>query len=275
MPFQPQDLQVVFITYNRSELLAETVRLFRAVPGFKGIALICSDDGSAPEHQERIKSLNFDHVAWAPRNGGLGRNNNKGLKASTSKYQLMVQDDCVVVDPEAVFKAVAVLEADPTIGMVRLNGDATHFPLTQRRAGNVDYWVVEHTSQAYAELKAQPVRRRAYSDQPHIRRRELHESAVGYYAEGVPMERTEMDYEDRLDAQSSLFVAFLDPGHVNYFTHLDHIHSFRTSNLRNRMDQALMGVVNGLGLRKLPFFTAARGAYRGFQALLEKLGLSR
>lgn len=276
MPFQPQDLQVVFITYNRSELLAETFQAIKASPKLAGVKVICSDDCSKPEHQARIRAMGFDEIVVPARNGGLGSNNNRGLKASTSKYQLMVQDDCKMVNDQAVLDAVAVLNADPRVGMVRLYGEPHHFPLQERvTPEGIPYWVADHTAPGYLALKAGPVRKRVYSDQPHVRRRELHERAVGYYIEGSPLEKTEMDYEDKLDAQSELFVAFLNPREVNHFVHLGSEASFRTSTVNQRMDRALLGVVDGIGLRNTPFFRAGRSVYRGFQALLEKLGVSR
>lgn len=276
MPFQPQDLQVVFITYNRSELLAETFQAIKASPKLAGVKVICSDDCSKPEHQARIRAMGFDQVITPARNGGLGSNNNRGLKASTSKYQLMVQDDCKMVNDQAVLDAVAVLNADPRVGMVRLYGEPHHFPLKERvTPEGIPYWVADHTAPGYLQLKAGQVRKRVYSDQPHVRRRELHERAVGYYIEGSPLEKTEMDYEDKLDAQSELFVAFLSPREVNHFVHLGSEASFRTSTVNQRMDRALLGVVDGIGLRNTPFFRAGRSVYRGFQAVLEKLGVSR
>lgn len=276
MPFQPQDLQVVFITYNRSELLAETFQAIKASPKLAGVKVICSDDCSKPEHQARIRAMGFDQIVVPARNGGLGSNNNRGLRASTSKYQLMVQDDCKMVNDQAVLDAVAVLNADPRVGMVRMTGEAHHFPLDERiTPEGVRYWVADHTATAYQALKSGPIRRRVYSDQPHVRRRELHERAVGYYIEGAPLEKTEVDYEDKLDAQSELFVAFLNTQGINQFKHLGDEASFRTSTVNQRMDRALLGVVDGIGLRNTPFFRAGRSVYRGFQAVLEKLGVSR
>lgn len=274
MPFQPQDLQVVFITYNRSELLAQALEAIRAAPVLKGVKTICSDDCSKPEHQARIRAMGFDQVVVPTRNGGLGSNNNRGLKASTSKYQLMVQDDCLLGDQTAIVKAIDILESDSSVGMVRMTGDPTPFPLIERKTPQgTAYWVADHTSEAYARLKAGPGRRRVYSDQPHVRRRTLHEGPVGYYVEGAPLEKTEMDYEDKLDAQNQLFVAFLSPVEAYFFTHIGSEASFRTNNLRHRMDGALLKIVDAVGLRDSALFTHGRAAYRTFQTLLEKVGV--
>jgi glycosyltransferase involved in cell wall biosynthesis len=275
MPFNPQDLTVVFITYNRSDLLATSFQAIRASKKLAGVKVLCSDDFSKPEHLAKIERMGFDRVVAAQRNGGLGRNNNKGLKACDSKYVLMVQDDCKMVNDQAVVDAMTVLQADPSVGMVRLYGDPAPFPLIERKAQGVRYWVADHTSEAYARLKAGPVRKRVYSDQPHVRRRELHEKVVGYYAEGVPLEPTEMDYEDRMDAQSELFAAFLSPHEINHFVHLGEHASFRTSTMKQRMDRFLLTFVNKLGIRDTGFYTTVRSAYRAFQTGLEKLGVMR
>jgi len=108
MPFQPQDLQVVFITYNRSHLLAQSLERIRQQPQLQGVRVICSDDCSTEEHQAAIARMGFDQVVSAPKNGGLGRNNNKGLRACDSKYQLMVQDDCMLLNVQAVQAALGL-----------------------------------------------------------------------------------------------------------------------------------------------------------------------
>jgi glycosyltransferase involved in cell wall biosynthesis len=275
MPFNPQDLTVVFITYNRSDLLATSLQAIRASKKLAGVKVLCSDDFSKPEHLAKIERMGFDRVVAAQRNGGLGRNNNKGLKACDSKYVLMVQDDCKMVNDQAVLDAMKVMEADPSIGMVRLTGDASIFPLIKRQAQGVNYWVADHTSPAYEQLKQGPGRRRVYSDQPHVRRRELHTQVVGFYAEGQPMEATERDYEDRLDAQSQLYVAFLSPKVSAHFVHLGEHASFRTSTMKQRMDRFLLTFVNKLGIRDTGFYTTVRSAYRAFQTGLEKLGVMR
>ena len=273
--FKPEDLQIVFITYNRSHLLAQTFAHIRQTPELKGVRVLCSDDGSTPEHQQAISAMGFDEVVWAVKNGGLGRNNNKGLRACTSKYQLMVQDDCMLADPQGVVNSVAILEADPSVGMVRLNGDPSFFPLEPREANGVRYWVANHTAPAYLAQKPTLPRRRVYSDQPHVRRRELHEGGVGYYAEGVTMEKTERDYEDRMDEQDRYFVAFLHPTETNTFDHLHHGESIRMASTRNRMDQLVHSVVVKLNIRELWFYKGLRSAYRWVQEVLERVGVLR
>lgn len=273
--FNPRDLQVVFITYNRSHLLAKSLARIREARQLQGVRVICSDDCSAPEHQQAIATMGFDQVVGTPKNGGLGRNNNKGLRACDSKYQLMVQDDCMLEKPQAVVDSVAILSGDATVGMVRLHGDPSHFPLIERQVNGVRYWVADHTSPAYEALKATLPRRRVYSDQPHVRRREMHEGAVGYYAEGVPMEKTERDYEDRVDAQRAYFVAFLSPTHVDFFDHLQHGDSLRTNNLKHRMDRRILDVLEPLQLRDTWLYKGLRSVYRAVQELLERVGVLR
>lgn len=273
--FNPRDLQVVFITYNRSHLLARSLARIRESALFQSVTVICADDCSTPEHQAAIAIMGFDKVVRGVKNGGLGRNNNNGLRSSNSKYQLMVQDDCMLQTPQAVIDSVAILEGDPSIGMVRLHGDPSHFPLIERNVNGVRYWVADHTAPEYEALKPVLPRRRVYSDQPHVRRRELHETVVGYYAEGLPMEKTERDYEDRLDSQRQLFVAFLSPTHVDFFCHLQHGDSLRTNNLKHRMDRLILNVLEPLKVRDTWLYKGFRSTYRMFQDALERLGILR
>lgn len=271
--FNPEDLQVVFITYNRSHLLEKSLARIREAAALRGVRIICSDDCSTEQHQQAIDAMGFDQVVNATRNGGLGRNNNKGLRVCNSKYQLMVQDDCMLLAPQAVIDAVAVLDGDATIGMVRLHGDPSHFPLIERTVNGVRYWVADHTAPDYETLKLKLPRRRVYSDQPHVRRRELHEEVVGYYAEGLPMEKTERDYEDRVDNQRQLFVAFLSPEHTDFFDHLQHGDSLRTNNLKHKMDRLLLDVLEPLQLRDTWLYKGLRRLYRGLQEALERIGV--
>ena len=275
MSFNDNELTVLFITYNRSDMLEQSYQAIRACPELKGVKVVVSDDFSKAEHIERIQRMGFDKVVLAQRNGGLGRNNNKGLRAVDTEFCLMVQDDCMLVNPEAITKAVEVLKADPSIGMVRLHGEAELFPLTPRVANGLEYWVCDHTGPAYAALKAQTGKRlRIYSDQPHVRRRAFHEKVVGYYIEGTPMEQSEMDYEDRMDAQSELFVAFLNPTQQDHFIHAGgNDVSFRARKMRYRMDGFILKFVNALGLKNTPVYTHVRSAYRQFQKLLMTLGV--
>ena len=269
----PSKVSILFITYNRSDILAQTVQAMKAWSGFDLAMTICSDDCSQPEHQARIRAMGFDKVLIPEKNGGLGRNNNKGLRAVETDYVLMIQDDCELLDPSCIDKAIRILDADPSIGMVRLMGEPGHFPLTKKKQGDLDYWVCDHLGEAYQALKKQPRRIRVYSDHPQLRRRSVHESLVGYYAEGVPMENTEMDYEDRIDQQTSFFVAFLSDTENSYFTHQGTETSFRTSKLRYKVDDAVVKVINAFGLRKLPVYGWLRRGYRRVQDALVNAGV--
>jgi glycosyltransferase involved in cell wall biosynthesis len=269
----PSKVSIVFITYNRSDILAQTVQAMKAWPGFEQATTICSDDCSQPEHQARIRAMGFDKVLIPEKNGGLGRNNNKGLRAVETDYVLMIQDDCELLDPSCIDKAIRILDADPSIGMVRLMGDPTPFPLTKKTQGGVDYWVCEHLSEDYQRLKQQPRRVRVYSDHPQLRRSAVHERLLGYYAEGVPMEYTEMDYEDRIDQQTQFFVAFLSGTENNYFANRGAEASFRTSKLRYKIDAVLVGMVNAMGLRKLPVYAWLRDCYHSLQDRAIRAGL--
>lgn len=275
MSINPKELTVLFITFNRSDMLERSFQAIKSCQELKDVKVIVSDDCSKAEHLDRIRYMGFDQVISAERNGGLGKNNNKGLRAVSSEFCLMVQDDCMLATPDAVSRSLKILKADPSIGMVRLNGDVDVFPLVRREAGGMPYWVCDHTSEAYAQLKQQPGKRlRVYSDQPHVRRTSLHERVVGYYVEGTPMEQSEMDYEDRMDAQGELFVAFLNPTPFEHFVHAGGADvSFRARKMRYRMDRFILNFVNAMGLKRLPIYASVRSAYRVFQQALMRLGV--
>lgn len=268
-----EKITVLFITFNRSELLIKTFEAMFLWEGFLGSIKICSDDGSTSKHLARIKNLPFDKVISTERNGGLGKNNNKGLLACSTEYILMIQDDCILINPECIDAAIKILNDDPAVGIVRFTLDPRLPSLLSKQIGDMHYWICDHLSEEYKNNTNKLPRVRVYSDQPHLRRRSVHEKYVGMYAEGLCMEDTEMNYEDRFDAQANCFVAFLSNKELINFSHCGAKKSFRTRKFRYRLESFLTGIVNFLGLKKYRIYTNAREIYREIQRRLIKFGI--
>jgi glycosyltransferase involved in cell wall biosynthesis len=230
------DLSVLFISYNRSDLLAIALESLRTRADLRGLTteFVVSDDASAPEHVAAIQALSFNRRIMGAANLGLGHNCNKGIASSVGRLILQIQDDCEYVgEADAIANAISILQRDSEVGVVQF----THLPPT----------VPYHTrtlpngaSYAVFENDGIPARRpcaeRPYTDQPHLKRREFC-SDVGPYLEGVPMTDMELDFQQRIACQQRWRVAHLIGGSV--FTHRGADRSFNPSNLRAERIAAL------------------------------------
>ena len=85
-------VSVLFITYKRVELLERSFRAFLGNTDYPNLETVIADDGSGAEIQRRVRTLPADVFALAPRNQGLGANNNNGLRHCSGKYILMIQE---------------------------------------------------------------------------------------------------------------------------------------------------------------------------------------
>ncbi|MHB0972568.1 MAG: glycosyltransferase family 2 protein [Thermoanaerobaculia bacterium] len=227
----PHGLSVLFVSYNRSDLLATTVRSLRdgIRLGPMPVEFVVTDDGSAAAHRREIMALPFDKFSFSDRNEGLGANVNKGLRCASYEYVLQVQDDCEFIGPpDVIRRALEILEADPSVGIVQL---------VSTRAATVRERRALPTGAVYLvfENDMMPGLRdcglRPYSDQPHIKRLSFC-TDIGPYMEGAPMTLMELDYQRRVANQASWYVAALEDG--TPFRHLGADRSFNPSHLRAR-----------------------------------------
>jgi len=119
-------LSVVIVTYNVRRLLGNCLRAVfasRAPFDFEVCVVDTGSDGSAAAVRREFPRA---RVIEAPDNPGFGAANNLGLRQARGRYCLLLNPD-TEVGPEALARTVAVLEADPTIGilgpkLVRANG---------------------------------------------------------------------------------------------------------------------------------------------------------
>jgi hypothetical protein len=214
--------------------------------------------------------MGFGRLVLAPKNRGLGANNNQGLRACSCDYILMLQDDWEAgpLADGAIKSALRILESDPAIGIVRFYMGRPIGPLDHRTTGGLDYFVFDHTRHDLGPMK------HVYSDTPHMRRRRLTDAdAMGWYREGCDMEITEEDYAVRFDRQSRFFVAFLTPKETPYFTHTGADDSFRTSLFRHRLDVVIRRLALTIGLSPGGLaWRGLRGAWFGARNVLIRLG---
>jgi GT2 family glycosyltransferase len=233
------DLSVLFITYNRSDLLEICLRSLQERADFADLRVefMVSDNASDPPHLERIKQLPFDKFAFSPVNRGLANNCNKGLAQASGAFFLQIQDDCEFCgDPALVLIALRILREDPSVGSVQLTHQTRGAPHEFRRLADGTTYRVFHND-------GQPGRRpsgaRPYSDQPHLKRREFF-ADIGPYLEDVSMVDTELDYQERVACQHRWQIASIElaPG----FRHLGGDRSFNPAALRARRIQRMESI---------------------------------
>jgi len=181
------DTVTLLIThYNRSSSLERLLKAFTEQEIVFG-DIVVSDDGSKPEHQEKLLALQSVYpfrLITTPVNRGLGNNINKGQDAVNTPYTLYVQED---FDPFAGYKkhlqdALSIVNERPDIDLVRFYAYFKYPYLKPYRDG-------------YSEMLFKlwyPGYRKfhCYSDHPHLRRSTFFEK-FGRYAEGIKGDRTE------------------------------------------------------------------------------------
>jgi glycosyltransferase involved in cell wall biosynthesis len=184
--FEFSETSLLITHYNRSFSLERLLKTFRDLDCHFG-QIIVSDDGSKPEHQERLLDLQsrfgFDLIR-ATVNKGLGNNINKGQDAVRTPFTLYVQEDFepTPLFPAKLGEALAFLRADSTLDLVRFYAFFDHpLKVPYGRGFSELYFNWIHPS----HLKFY-----CYSDHPHLRRSDFL-TRFGRYTEGEIGDHTE------------------------------------------------------------------------------------
>ena len=115
----------LLITYKRTDLALRTIQGVRANCGWPNIGFHLSDDGSGPEHVEKLReaigptySLTFSDA----KRGGVGKSMNYGMAACLERadYILWLEDDWYLEKPFDLGECVRLLQEREDIGMIRL-----------------------------------------------------------------------------------------------------------------------------------------------------------
>lgn len=182
------EVTLLITHYNRSRSLERLLETFKSQQfNFGGI--VVSDDGSKPEHQDYLRTLqqqyHFDLIT-TPVNKGLGNNINKGQDAVKTEYTLYVQED---FDPKPAFAehfrdALDFFKSDSSLDIARFYA---YFK----------YPYVKPYGKGFSEMLFKPsvwysnhLKFYVYSDHPHLRRSTFFEK-FGRYPEGLKGDRTE------------------------------------------------------------------------------------
>ncbi len=226
-------LSILFLTYNRSDLLKVAVDTIRPAAAQLKVPseIVISDDASAPPHRQAISAIGADQVLWGSANAGLSHNHNKGIRGCRYAYILSLQDDWEFVgDAGTLAAAMAILDSDAEIGVVNLMPPTLPIPRSERRLG-------DGTAYTVFENDGLPRKRgsghRPYTDRPHIKRRRF-AADIGDYDEASPMTEAELDFQRRVACQSRWKVA-----HLHGPTPFVHLGAERTFNPAHHRAQRL------------------------------------
>jgi hypothetical protein len=262
-------VSVLFVTYKRFNLLKPTVESFRRNTSYPNLELVIADDGSGPEIQAQIRTLPADVFALAPKNRGLGANNNNGLQHCKGKYILMIQDDWECHGPpDYLLNCVKLMEANPQVGIINFGG-APHPPALDRPLyGSGEPCYV--TPVPFKHHKEESL----YSDQPHIQSRAALEE-VGLYLEHRDQDQCEIDYSIRWQQQEKFLTAVFPAYYMKVFSNEGQAsgQSFRLKLFRYRVRAALMPFKPFLAEYANPLFRLGKATVNGGIRTLEKLRL--
>ena len=262
-------VSVLFITYKRFDLLERSLRAFRDNTSYPNLELVIADDGSSPETQAKIRELPADVFALAPRNRGSGANNNNGLRHCSGKYILMIQDDCICSGPpDYLSNTVAVMEANPNVGIVNFCG-APHPTASETLPGSTEPCHITPTP--YQDGVKEYF---LYTDQPHVISRAAVEH-VGYYREDRDIVQCEEDYNRRWRDQTRFSTAVFPAYYKKTYMHQGTEESFRTSLFRYRLDAFLMPAASFLKRRCKPLYKGGKATTRTIVNTLEKMRIVR
>ncbi|MBA3828333.1 MAG: glycosyltransferase [Taibaiella sp.] len=180
------DTTLLVTHYNRSSSLERLLRSFSDLHCHFG-NIIVSDDGSKPEHIEKIRSLQSNYtfqLITTPINKGLGNNMNKGQEAVSTPYTLYVQEDFVPypIFPSKLNDALHFMQTSPEMDIVRFYAYFRYPYLTPVSNG--------FSKMNFRLLSSGYYKFYMYSDHPHLRRTSF-PAKFGRYTEGTKGDVTE------------------------------------------------------------------------------------
>lgn len=110
-------VSVIIATYNRAGTVVEAIdSVLRQ--SFCDLEIIVADDGSSDDTAERIAAIEGPiRYLCLPHSGWIGRVRNHGLRHARGELiAFLDDDDCW--EPEKLARQVALLDADPAVGLV-------------------------------------------------------------------------------------------------------------------------------------------------------------
>lgn len=215
------EITILIVTYDRPKEIRETIWALRRRLQYDGVLRWhLADDGSPAgylkelEREFRLVGLEFTSTITSRK--GWGANVNAAWETIETDFVFLCEDDYVAQRRLNLTQGVALLLAEPAIGLVRYDGLAGHklnlFLREARgtRASRLDYLIVSRESPHL----------NVYSNRPHLVHRRFREQ-MGPYIEGQSLGGTENDYAHRVkDQEQGLLVVTLDDGIRRAFKHI-------------------------------------------------------
>lgn len=198
---------VVICTYDRPKEIVETVVALKSFLNYPKDKLrwLVADDGSPKGYIRGLKKEplfeGFQFTSTVQR-GGWGVNVNHGLSkvADDSPYVFFIEDDYVAKRVVNLDVAVAMLEAQPHVGMLRFRGTAGSHLLYHQLEIDVNDWVEGYQEglglvgkATFFLIDSGSPELWIYSNGPHLKRKTFHEF-YGPYPEGLALGATEEAY---------------------------------------------------------------------------------
>lgn len=260
-------VSALFITYKRFLPLQRAVQAFREHTDYPNLEIIIADDGSPAEVHDQIRRLPADKFALSPKNRGLGANNNNGIRLCSGKYVLMIQDDWLCQGPPHYLRdAVAVMEANPQVGIINFAG-ANHPPDLNHRltGGNEPCYLTTTPAMSYDGARELSF----YTDQPHLQSMESIRH-VGPYEE-LPMVQSENRYEQAWKEQTRYLTATFPAWHLKVFQCDYTPESYSAAMFSRRAEAKLYPTALWLKRHFKPVYRGARASFYFVVGMLEKL----
>ena len=156
--------------------------------------------------------------------GGMGANTNWGLRAARREYILQLQDDRECIAQRTFLReTVGVLDQWPDVDLVRFYG-TDQLPIHEPRVA------MGADCRCLVYPRKQPNGAYKYSATPHLKRRRFHEE-IGWYREGVPMQKSELGLCRKLERRRGRYVATLLGAEAG-FVHIGADHGHRRPTAR-------------------------------------------
>lgn len=108
---------VVIPTYGDPEIVFEAVRAIRRTTQRSRVHVIVADDGSAPEHQARLRELKGVELILGEQNVGFAANSNRGLRAAPPGHDVVLMNSDVIAQDGWLEILQHGVYASPDIGM--------------------------------------------------------------------------------------------------------------------------------------------------------------
>lgn len=230
-------ISVLFITYTRIDLLKKTYDTFLLNTDYprEKLELILCDDGSPEFIQDEMKKLKFDKYLFATKNEGMARNVNKGILATSGKYILQLQDDWLCKGPSNYLKlGIKALEENTEIGLIRYRLGIKY--LCTSKSFNNGLNVIHILNRDQKDTVKRKYYRKdtfLYSDNPHLKRKELHEK-LGLYESYKYLPQVELDFCLRFNNAQMFKVGYI-AGFEEVFEHIGESQSNRKNTLLSRI----------------------------------------